>query len=194
MLKPGINDLFPTPVMLGKIDDDIRQQVADEILSDQVLINTRAADDNDILFAVGNEIVDRFRDTVAIPALDDYLQKSLGLGLRDFSGYKVKAWVTNFNNFQSLNLHNHRGSYLSSVFYLMAENKDQGGEISFVDPRSNANRGYNTRFGQWFDNVNFMPSTGDYIVFPSFLYHYVQLYAGINRLTVVVDLFLYDED
>jgi len=195
MLNKGMNDLFPTQVYLGQIlDQDLQALVINELLTDSKLLNTSNLDDNDVLFSVDNEILNRFKDTVVMPSLDSYIQATTGFALKDFNQHKVKAWVTGRGNNYTMIRHNHQGSYLSSVFYLLAETQDLGGEIVFHDPRSNANRGYTGKFNNWFDNIPHRPETGEYVVFPSFLYHYVNTYRGSNRIAIVVDLFLYDED
>jgi len=35
-----------------------------------------------------------------------------------------------------------------------------------------------------------MPSSGEYIIFPSYIYHYTLPFSGALRLAVPVDLFL----
>jgi hypothetical protein len=88
-------------------------------------------------------------------------------------------------------LHNHSGSYLSAVFYLLCEENDKGGEIVLQDPRFNANRGYKEEYNNWFNNEIMTPKTGQFIIFPSFLYHTVKTFYGKIRLAMPVDLILY---
>ena len=86
--------------------------------------------------------------------------------------------------------HNHSGSHLSAVFYLLCEEKN-GGNIVLHDPRTNANRGYVDDFQSMFDKVRFTPSSGDVLIFPSFLYHNVETFNGKMRLAMPVDLTIY---
>ena len=83
--------------------------------------------------------------------------------------------------------HNHSGSHLSAVFYLLCEEKN-GGNIVLHDPRTNANRGYIDEFQSMFEKIKFTPSSGDVLIFPSFLYHNVETFNGKMRLAMPVDL------
>jgi len=195
MLNKGMNDLFPTKLYLGKMpNQDLQALVINEVLTNDELLNTSSLDNYGTLFKQDNLVLEQFRTEIVIPAIDKYLQDSIGKGLTDFPGYKLGSWVTGRGNNYTMIRHNHQGSYLSSVFYLLAETQDLGGEIVFHDPRSNANRGYTQEFDSWFNNVPHAPATGEYVVFPSFLYHYVNTYRGSNRIAIVVDLFLYHND
>ena len=89
--------------------------------------------------------------------------------------------------------HNHRGSQLSLVYYVLSE-KTETGSIHFTDPRHNANRGYDMKFLPWFEGLKLTVETGDLVVFPSFLYHYVSTYLGNVRIAIPVDLFLFDNN
>lgn len=193
MLSKGINDLFPTKAYLGEIQDrELQSQVINEVFTNDELLNTSSLDNYGTLFHNDNSILERFRKEIVIPAFDTYLKQTIDQSLDNFD-YKLGSWITGRGNNYSMIRHNHQGSYLSAVFYLLAETRGQGGEIVFHDPRSNANRGYTQEFDRWFDNVSHEPATGEYLVFPSFLYHYVNTFKGSNRIALVVDLFLYQE-
>jgi hypothetical protein len=73
----------------------------------------------------------------------------------------------------------------------MAEEEDKGGRIEFVDPRTNANRGYPRVLHKQFTETIHQPKTGDMLIFPSFLYHHVHTYYSNNRFCLSVDLTLH---
>jgi hypothetical protein len=103
----------------------------------------------------------------------------------------MKGWLAGTGNDYSLNYHNHRGAQISAVFYLLCEDHNKGGNIAFTDPRQNANRGYDENFTPWFNDEILKVKSGDIVVFPSFLYHFVSTYRGSMRLAMPVDLFLH---
>jgi hypothetical protein len=93
-----------------------------------------------------------------------------------------------------INPHNHSGASLSGVFYLMFEENESGGKIIFQDPRFNANRGYKLNFNKWFQDLKIMPVSGDLLIFPSYLYHYTEIFTGHVRLALAVDFIpIFDE-
>lgn len=191
-MNPGFNDLFPTPILYGKINnDDLTAKVINELLTNDELANTSDTyGTTNILFESDSIVLDEFEKSIVLPAFDEYLKNTIGKSLTDFRDHTLNAWASGSGYDYSLDYHNHKGSHLSSVFYLLAEEKESGGEIVFTDPRTNANRGYMSEFNQWFEPIKFLPSSGDYLIFPSYLYHYVKRYNATNRIKIVVDLFL----
>jgi hypothetical protein len=87
-------------------------------------------------------------------------------------------------------VHNHAGSPISSVFYLMNEEQQAGGELVLMDPRHNANRGYQEQFKPMFENQYYAPKSGEFTMFPGFVYHHTLPFKGKIRLAMPVDLFL----
>lgn len=137
-----------------------------------------------------SEAVEEFKHQVIYPAFDEFLNESLGKKIQDWNSHNMHGWITGTGKDYSLNHHNHRGAQLSAVFYLLCEEQNHGGIISFTDPRMNANRGYDEPFFEWFEPKIIVPRSGDIVVFPSFLYHFVTTYQSNIRIAVPVDLFL----
>ena len=104
--------------------------------------------------------------------------------------YDLRAWITGYGTNYAMPKHNHSGSHLSGVFYLLCEEKT-GGNIVLHDPRTNANRGYIDEFQSMFEKVRYTPTSGDVLIFPSFLYHNVETFNGKMRLAMPVDLTIY---
>jgi hypothetical protein len=137
--------------------------------------------------------VQNFKNKIIYPAFDNYLKSTLGRSISDWGGYKFKSWLIKGSNSYNVNYHNHRGSQITSVFYLLVDELGPGGNVTFTDPRQNSNRGYDSSFLPWFDPLIITPKTGDFVIFPSFLYHFVSTYGGGVRIAMPVDLFLYTD-
>lgn len=191
-MQPGMNLLYPTKVLKTKMQSDsARHQLIDALMSTLDLdqpVNEKIGQD---LFDWNLPEVAHWAETEVMPVFDQYLNQTLGCSLDDYAHRELKAWLTGTQGNYNMILHNHSGSFLSAVFYLLAEEQDQGGELIFCDPRINANRGYTQEWNQEFDYTRVQPQTGDVFVFPSFLYHFVTPYNSRFRLCVPVDLFLF---
>ena len=183
--------LWSTPFYQSKMDDDVKDALIQKLLIDYDIFNP-PTDINKInlLEDTCKEIQD-FKNTQVIPAFDEFLKLSLDKSLNDWNGYSLNGWLGGSGKDYSMRLHNHSGAQLSAVFYLMCEDIDQGGEITFTDPRHNANRGYDASFNEWFNPLIVTPKSGDILVFPSYLYHQVSTYKSNLRLAIPIDLFLY---
>jgi hypothetical protein len=116
----------------------------------------------------------------------------VGKEISDWRNHKIHGWLAGSGTNYSMPYHNHRNAQLSAVFYLLCDDQRDGGTIYFTDPRQNANRAYDKEFFPWFADLKLTPKSGDAVVFPSFLYHYVTTYQGFMRLAMPVDLFLYN--
>jgi len=139
-----------------------------------------------------HEVITEFRETVVYPAFNSFLNHTLNKSIADWGGHRLHGWIARYGDGTSLNYHNHRGSQVSAVFYLMCDTNDKGGQIVFTDPRQNANRGYDTVFQEWFKHLSITPNSGDIVVFPSYLYHQVTTYQSNIRIALPVDLFLFN--
>ena len=180
-----MNNLWPTNVLLGKIDNrELYERVTTEILS----LSLIQSDTNNI-FNLGNEVFNEFKEKIVYPAFKEYITNVHNVDMDRYNHIEYNGWVTGGTGYV-MNLHNHAGSQFSAVFYLMNEVTTEGGQIEFIDPRSNANRGYDQVLRRPFKNIEYMPNTGDYLIFPSFLYHGVYPFRSTLRMAIPVDLFL----
>lgn len=187
----GINDLWPTKLLYTKFkNQEIHEKLVDNIFEnlDTYLYNSKERQDTSI-FNLKFDILKKFKETEVLPLLYEYLDH-IDVGVKDYV-VKVKGWLANTND-PYLAYHNHKGASISAVFYPFFENKDGGGEVVFHDPRTNANRGYINDFSKLFEPVSFSPSSGDVIIFPSFLYHHVNPYHFSPRIAIAVDYFFID--
>lgn len=181
---------WPSPILTGEIAD---KNLVDETVS-HILMNYNLEfppgeiNDNNILKDI---FFDKFVKNIVEPAFDEYLNQVLGRSLYDFPEKKYRAWITGSYNGYSMMTHNHSGSHLSAVFYLLNETPDSGGEIILFDPRSNANRGYQIKdWASFFAPVRLKTPSYTYTIFPSFVYHQVTQYNGRMRIAIPVDLFI----
>lgn len=72
----GINNLWPTPVLLGKIDNqDLYERVTNEVLS---LSHIEASPDTNNIFSLGNPVFDEFKEKVVYPAFKGYIISAYG--------------------------------------------------------------------------------------------------------------------
>jgi hypothetical protein len=191
-MKQGFNDLWPTTVLFDKMNN---QQVMDdacqELFTKHDLAEPVSHINQDGIFVGCGDGLTQFKEQIVIPAFEKYLNQVFNTSLSAYNEYRLKGWITGGGDNYSMVYHNHSGAHLSAVFYLIAEEKNFGGDIVFSDPRHNANRGYDREIRQSFNNVSITPQSGDILVFPSYLYHFVNPYFSSLRVAVPVDLFLY---
>jgi len=122
----------------------------------------------------------------------EFFKEALEMDLNDFE-YDFKSWLTGSTNGYNMDIHNHSGAQFAAVFYLLAEEQDQGGELVIHDPRVNANRGYDSnKFKHFFSPIEHTPSTGDVLIMPGYVYHSVRPYHSSLRIAVPVDIFIKD--
>lgn len=187
-----MNYLWPTKVLHESVkDNSLLDNVIQEIFSTYDMNNPPSDSDNNELFDNCGPFLTQFKEAVVIPTFEQYLKEAHNSKLSDYKEYNLKSWITGTGNGYNMIYHNHSGAAFSAVFYLLAEDVSKGGSIVFSDPRHNANRGYDSKLKTEFENVFHTPSTGDIVVFPSFLYHYVNPYYSNLRIAMPVDLFLY---
>jgi hypothetical protein len=177
--------------MFGTIPDNVRMPVVNELLVNEVSPTSDVTETyltNDPNFVE----VSKFINTFVLDSFKEYSQKVYNFKIQE-SDSKINAWTNNGTGRYSLGFHNHAGAQLSAVFYLLVDDQEGvGGKISFHDPRFNANRGVISAFRSKHNDYVYAPKTGDFIIFPSYLYHSTSTFFGQTRLIIPVDLFLKD--
>jgi len=189
-----IQNLWPTPFLKTQISEEIKTDLVNYLLTKYDFFNASGDFSGIDVLDDDSEIIQNFNNNEIIPLFDNFLKESLGKGISSWKDYKLKGWLTGTGKNYTSNLHNHKGSNLSAVVYVLCEEMNVGGEILFTDPRQNSNRGYDNQFSPWFEPLSFTPKSGDVVIFPSFLYHYVATYRGNIRMAMPVDLFLYTNE
>jgi len=190
-INEGINYCWPTPILKDTISD---KKILDDIVN-HILCNYNSEQFKESLeMKYGNLFNDKHFDTLRkkfiIPSFEKYI-KLQNINIK--KQFYTKAWITGNKSSYFMPKHNHSGSQLSAVLYLLCEEQEQGGALIIHDPRHNANRGYVPEFKDWFKPIKFFPKSGDIIIFPSFAYHNVEPFFGKMRLAMPIDLFLIDE-
>jgi hypothetical protein len=181
----GFNEFWTTNFYRGKIEDtEILENLANAFFSTPNFNEDNTIKDSN-LFECDNECVLNFKNNIVYPTFKLYLNEIFHQNLDDFD-CEMKSWF----NQSSLPSHNHSGAHLSAVFYILTGEQTEGGSLIFTDPRNNSNRGYPLEFQNIFQPVQYQPVMGDFIVFPSFVYHYVSACSSNHRLCLPVDLFL----
>ena len=184
-----IHNLWPTQLGQGKFDTT---GLVEHIFSTYDLNNPPSDLGGYNILDDDCVVMTKFSNQVFV-AFDDYLKATIDCSIDDWDHCEMKGWITGHGKDYSMTIHNHTGARLSGVFYILAEDKNSGGDIVMHDPRSNANRGYDEYFNPMFNRHHHTPSTGDFMIFPSFTYHHVNPYYSQLRICVPVDLYLYRE-
>ncbi len=188
-MDKGFNKLWPTEIYLGEIDKTILDNICQTIFTELNLEKPVSDFQGFDILEDGPEEFQNFRDTVVWPAFSNYLEES-GIDINSFPDRKLRSWIAGVYNGYMIPAHNHSGASLSAVFYLLCEEQNKGGELVLLDSRTNANRGYKDQFKVWFENKIYLPKTGEYLIFPSHVYHHTLPFTGSIRLAMPVDLFL----
>jgi hypothetical protein len=204
-LNEGYNYCWPTTILKTKIKDKILlEKIVNYIIINYLKETPNKLDSHEVDVRgeknlLNDNFFKEFKENEIIPVFEKYLKDELNIDLRK-KKYYLKSWLNGpgvrSNDGYSMAEHNHSGSHLSAVFYLLNENENLGGCLNIRDPRGNANRGYqvNPNFSKMFDDKRLEPKTGDIILFPSFVYHGVETFYGKLRLSMPVDLILEDND
>lgn len=190
-MNTEIKNLFPTQVMFGKFDDEIVSPVAEELLTNINFseVGSVNSDDNLLSTEWNLPVLRNFFSEYGLPKFKEYCQSVFDYQLES-DHFKFKAWAIDGTNQYNLGFHNHSGAQLSAVFYLMVDDSHKyGGKFRFHDPRFNANRGMIEPFIEQHQDYEVYPSTGGFMIFPSYLYHSVSTFYGKVRLLLPVDMY-----
>jgi len=182
MLNAGTNLLWPTPVFKTSIDSERCEQLVSDLMLTQNISNPSGDTasnliDNPLLADIAKEKYSEFFDSV------------YGIDI-DSLKYEFNAWLTRTSGGYGMETHNHTGAQFVSVFYILSEEASEGGEIVLQDPRFNANRGFHGVFMSDFKSMVHSPKTGDVLIFPGYVYHFVRQYTSQLRLAIPVDIFI----
>ena len=189
-MNNGVHTLWPNQVLINTINNkELLENFTDSVLQDSNLDKLPNAMQEICMFSNGPDTFKQFRDKIVLPAFTEYLDL-IGIDINKFPDRKVKGWIAGSKPGYGIQPHNHNGASLSAIFYILNEEKNKGGELVLQDPRVNANRGYCNEFKFLFEDKKYMFSSGEYIIFPSYIYHYTLPFSGAFRLAVPVDLFL----
>jgi Putative 2OG-Fe(II) oxygenase len=184
ILKKNSNSevIFGTHICKGQIECE---QFSTQILSTDI---STLANNNNLV----NEypFISDFVDARLRNQFNECLKNNFGATLDQFPTSYFKAWlIFPISERGVVPYHLHNNATLSGVYYPIAESFS-GGDLVFVDPRTNACRGYPEELKSHFANKHEKPTTGKYVIFPSYLPHYVEPYNDGKRICLAVDLHL----
>lgn len=139
------------------------------------------------VIALRRHIVDLMRHVMALPADGDASRVEGRLGL---TGWANVNGAGDFNR-----VHDHPGCHWSGVYYVSLGRLDPmselNGAIEFLDPRPSANQpipGYRSGSA-----MAVVPTAGEFILFPSWIQHYVLPFRGSGeRISVAFNASVQD--
>lgn len=192
-IENGLNLLYPTPLYKTTMDEELRQEMVDWYMTTPD-VHSELHDDYELvrnnIFIREDEIISRFKNHVN-KKFQEFFEHALGDNMDGYEHYYV-GWITRSSGYGSMPTHNHSGAHFVSVFYLYSDANDTS-NIVLQDPRFNANRGYLPKHQEYFANIEFTPSSGDVIIFPAYLYHYVKPSNSSLRIACPVDVYIKDK-
>lgn len=180
-VKPQFNRLWPTLFMALELPGS---ESADPVLAGLLLDQESRSEDLTVryleqdLFAWQHPAVGWLRQCCEKAVLDYAVEA--GLDYRP--DIDLQAWVNINRRGDYHNLHNHPHSWLSGTYYVAVPDQSEAtrhrtdlnpGEISFFDPRAQANMNAVRGDGQFDPEYRRLPRPGELFVWPSFLYHLV---------------------
>jgi hypothetical protein len=191
-MELGLNNLWPTKILYGRLNSFKNLELlVNDILTQEIFQEIKEQKLSDNFFNNQNKSIKKFKEEEVIPSFKNYLNL-IGFDDSILRNFEVKGWIVSSDKTKNMLYHNHSNCQFSAVFYLLSDLKEKsGGEIVFHDPRTNANRGYDTRFSHLFAPEKVTPKSGDFLIFPSYLYHHVNTVFSQKRMALAVDLFLY---
>lgn len=187
MLKLGVNNCWATPIY----KTSITKEQCDSLIQSVMLCEDIDKPQSDFSDSTLTDRIPLLKQ-VAYEKYSEFFKTAFDLNLKDFN-YEFKSWLTGSKGNYYMDLHNHSGAPWVAVFYILSEETDKGGDFVAYDPRANANRGFTDKFKFMFNPIEFIPTTGDVVIMPGFVYHSVRPYNSSLRLAIPVDLFIEDE-
>lgn len=131
-------------------------------------------------------VIDKFVNEILIPEGKRYIGDVFNVVPKDID---YRSWIRITTDGSGLLVHEHSNSHITCIVYL--EGSD--GDLVLQDPRLNAGRGYPSLIRK--DNFKpmvFTPKAGRYLIFPSYLHHYVECHRASLRCVVTTDIFVKD--
>lgn len=183
-----IQKAWATPIEQGKFSVE---GLLDHILTTYDMANPPGDLNNYNIFDEQSKPLIEFKKIV-YDNFKKHISESYDVDIDDYVS-TIKGWITGHGKNYSMTIHNHSGAHFSAVYYVMAEQSDQGGALVLSDPRANANRGFDDKFQPHFGRLHIQPETNDFVIFPSFVYHHVDPYYSQFRIAIPVDLYLFED-
>ena len=189
-LPEGMNFLWPTPVKVEKAPIGRCESVLTELLTTHDLTPPLNGVVGENIFRNSGPELTKFKNEIVIPAFERYFNEAYNDSISNYHDFELVGRLTTMGVNHSTPMHAHCDSQVVGVFYLLADTAN-GGDIGIVDPRGAAHRGYYGKMNDSFKARNHQPLTGDVVMFPSYVYHYVAVHSTSLRVALAVDLGLF---
>lgn len=193
MIEEGVNLLYPTPLYKGTFSKELCQDMVDWYMSNDGL-HDDSHDEYELvrnnIFLRDDPLIRRLKNCVT-SKFEEYFSAVLDDPMENYEYYYV-GWLTRSSGYGSMATHNHSGAHYVSVFYLYSD-EESTSNLVIQDPRFNANRGFLPKHQKYFSNIEFTPKTGDFVIFPAYLYHYVKPAMQGMRIACPVDVYIKDK-
>lgn len=160
----------------------------DQAVTECLMVSNVLQDKNNLpLEEWGTPELYRIHEELIMPLFYQYLEECYQFKPE---GVSVANWIFGGNDGDGLEPHIHAGSHFTAVFYPNAGS----GSIVFVDPRYSAQRGFPRGILEsHFAKRQINPKSGQLLIMPSFLQHYVTRCSDL-RLSFVNDIILTTKD
>ena len=179
--NPVFHNLWPTTIMSVMLPGaDMANQVLSEFINelDDERSNLTTEYLNQGFLGIDHPVIKWLSDCLKRASID-YAQNS---GIEYELDFSIQGWP-NINRFGDYhNLHNHPHSWLSGTYYVSVPNDEASigsrndlnpNEISFFDPRPQANMISIRKDNQVDPEFRIKPKSGELLLWPAFLHHLV---------------------
>jgi uncharacterized protein (TIGR02466 family) len=184
--------LFPTNIGIYEVEN------ASTLNED--LLKVDGLTDNKYNFRLYNDIWNIRHDVPAIKTLHDlFLTNAATFANECHPEFEYKpeffhmeeGWCDSRLANQDLRMHNHRSSHLSGVYYCQVT--PTSGDLEFIDPRANLGL-VSLDSHKHYNAYRHRPESGQMLIFPGWLLHYVHSnLSGIPRVVFVTNFKLKEE-
>jgi uncharacterized protein (TIGR02466 family) len=168
---------FSSPIVLSTLNEDLS---ALENIKKYTFDSTNVDSSQNSYKTDDNRILENFPKEKEIILKHFYNFKKLIL--KCSTDFVIStSWATKINSGGYSQYHNHKNSFYSGVFYF--EDVENGGEIQFKNPMTEFG-GFLVNTEEWnifnYEVFHVQPKKNLLVLFPSYLSHKINLYAGLE--------------
>ena len=184
-LRKDVRAAFPTPIARFRLPNAAElNPVLERIVLERERAESGIQKSNIGGWHSGTDLHEwpEITQTDFVESLQSALTRMIALGARtdrfDFQ-CRLTAWA-NVNRGGTANaVHNHSLSHWSGVYYVRigeydADELPRAGGLTFIDPRGGINMYQHPGDSLFGEAMTLMPTAGDLVIFPSWLYHLVR--------------------
>lgn len=181
-LKPWDTTIRESQIALDRLPDLLGEALMQPPAASNVTVNLANVVDEDT-----TPLLNAFVTEDVMPAVLKYIDDIYGMVPVRLDH---KSWIRVSADGSGLVIHEHSGAHLTCIVTL--EGND--GDLVFQDPRGNAGRAYPMSIRDThFQPQIFDVKVGRCLIFPSYLFHYVDRHTPSLRAVLTTDFFLKDK-